>query len=379
MSFKKCNLSQNGFTLIELMIGMLLASIMALGISQFMVGNAQTFKFLDGQARVQESGRFALETLIRSAQMAGYKGCFSTNDEIHKTFLADVPYEFDLTKSLIGYEGETASWDPPIEAVLPKTVSGVDSNLYTADTTPSTTVGPGDGIDTDSILRETDILTVNYINQKKHRLTANMSTSSEDIQVDDTDFDFDVDYMAFIYDCEKGSIFRITGLDGGDIQHTGVVDADGYTNALTRLAQFNTFETDAYVSAIDSYTFYIAPGEAALNPGNTTMSLWRKVGPAAPEELVEGIEDLQIKYGVDTDGDGIPNRYQDAKDVIDFETVLTLRITVVANSVEDVGGLTGPTHKCTADGGSQDCLPGESYDGLLRRTFSQTINLRNRG
>lgn len=375
MSFKKCNLSQSGFTLIELMIGMLLASIMALGISQFMVGNAQTFKFLGGQARVQESGRFALETLIRSAQMAGYKGCFSSNDEIHKTFLADVPYEFDLTNSLLGYEGETASWDPDIEAVLPKTVSGVDSNLYAAGA-----VGPGDGIDTDSILRKTDILTVTYINEKKHRLTANMVTSSEDIPVDDTDFDFAVDYMAFIYDCEKGSIFRITGFTaGGDIQHTDVADADGYTNALTRLAQFNTFETDAYVSAIDSYTFYIAPGEAALNPGNTTMSLWRKIGPAAPEELVEGIEDLQIKYGVDTDGDGIPNRYQDANVVVDFEDVLTLRITVVANSVEDVGGLTGPTHGCTAGGGSQDCLPGETYDGLLRRTFSQTINLRNRG
>ena len=103
------------------------------------------------------------------------------------------------------------------------------------------------------------------------------------------------------------------------------------------------------------------------------------MGPAAPEELVEGIEDLQIKYGVDTDNDDIPNRYLDADSVIDFDDVLTLRITVVANSVEDVGAKSGPTHGCTGSGGSQDCQPGETYDGLLRRAFTQTINLRNRG
>jgi type IV pilus assembly protein PilW len=366
---------EKGFTLIELMIGLALVSIIGLGITQFLVANAQTYKFLGGQSRVQESGRFALETLIRSAQMAGFKGCFSTNDEVHKTFLADIPYEFDLTSSLLGYEGETTAWVPDIEAVLPRTVSTVDTNVYAAGA-----VGPGSGIDTDSILRKTDIFTINYISEKKHRLNVNMPTSAEEVEVDTTDFEFASDYMAYIHDCEKGTIFRVTGFGGGgEIQHNGVIDPDGYTNALLRLAEFNTFETDAYVSAIVSHTFFIAPGEAALNAGNTTMSLWRKVGPAAPEELVEGIEDLQVKYGVDTDGDDVPNRYLDADAVIDFNDVLTLRITVTSNSVEDVGGNTGPTHGCTSAGGAQDCQPGETFDGLLRRAFTQTINLKNRG
>ncbi len=364
---------QKGFTLIELMIGLTLVSIISLGITQFLVANAQTYKFLQGQSRVQESGRFALETLIRSAQMAGFKGCFSTNDEVHKTFLADIPYEFDLTSGLLGYEGESTGWVPNIEIVLPKTISGIDTNVYAAGA-----IGPGLGIDTNSILRKTDIFTVNYISEKKHRLSVNMATSAEDIEVDTTDFEFAIDYMAYIQDCEKGTVFRITGITGdGDIQHSAVVDPDGFTNALTRLAEFNTYETDAYVSAIESHTFYIAPGEAALNAGNTTMSLWRKVGPAAPEELIEGIEDLQIKYGVDTDSDDIPNRYLDADAVIDFDNVLTLRITVTSNSLEDVGGNTAPTHGCTA--GIQDCLSGETFDGLLRRTFTQTIKLKNRG
>lgn len=366
---------EEGFTLIELMIALVLVSIIGLGITQFLVANAQTYKFLAGQSRVQESGRFALETLIRSAQMAGFKGCFSTNDEVHKTFLADIPYEFDLTSPLMGYEGETTAWVPDIEAVLPKTVSAIDTNVYAAGA-----VGPGSGIDTDSILRKTDIFTVTYISEKKHRLSVNMPTSAEEVEVDTTDFEFANDYMAYIHDCEKGTIFRVTGFGaGGEIQHTGLLDPDGYTNALVRLAEFNTFETDAYVSAIVSHTFFVAPGEAALNAGNTTMSLWRKVGPAAPEELVEGIEDLQVKYGVDTDGDDVPNRYLDADAVIDFNDVLTLRITVTSNSVEDVGGNTGPTHGCTSAGGSQDCLPGETFDGLLRRAFTQTINLKNRG
>jgi type IV pilus assembly protein PilW len=370
----RSQVTENGFTLIELMIGLVLVSIIGLGITQFLVANALTYKFLGGQSRVQESGRFALDTLIRSAQMAGFKGCFSNNDDIHKTFLADVPYEFDLTSPLIGYEGENTAWLPNIEAVLPKTIDTVNTNVYAAGA-----VGPGNGIDTDKILRKTDIFTVNYISEKKHRLNLNMPTSAEEVEVDTTDFDFANDYMAYIHDCEKGTIFRVTGIGaGGEIQHSGVIDPDGYTNALLRLAEFNTFETDAYVSAIVSHTFFIAPGESALNDGNNTMSLWRKVGPAAPEEIVEGIEDLQVKYGVDTDGDDIPNRYRDADEVLDFKNVLTLRITITSTSVEDVGGKTAPTHGCTT-GGAQDCLPGETYDGLLRRAFTQTINLKNRG
>ncbi|MFT7243119.1 MAG: type IV pilus assembly protein PilW [Candidatus Azotimanducaceae bacterium] len=366
---------QAGFTIIEAMVGLTLSAIITLGITQVFVANSETYNLLVGQSAMQESGRFALIRLSRSLHSAGYKGCFSSTDEdVYTTFVPDVPYEFDLSRGVVGYEGETSGWNPNIETVLPKTVSGSDTNVYDANGTSA-----GNGINTDGILRGTDIITARHVGSKEHRLAISMPTSNEDVDTVTTDFGFGIDHMALIHDCEKGTIFRVTGFGGGsEVQHADTVDADGYTNSVARLAQFNTFETDAYVSAIETNTYYIAEATGKNNVGQRPMSLWVKSGVAAPAELVEGIEDLQIKYGVDTDSDDVPNRYVDADSIVNFADVVTLRLTVVATSVDDVGAQTTPTHGCLADSGRQYCRAGESIDGVLRRAFTQTVNLRNR-
>ncbi|HIG41727.1 MAG TPA: hypothetical protein EYQ14_14505 [Gammaproteobacteria bacterium] len=371
MKMSGASKQQIGFTIVEMMVGLGLSSIITLGMMQLFVENTRTYHMLSGQSFMQESGRFAIKTLTRSGQMAGYKGCFSKNKEIYKTFLADIPYEFDIATSVRGFEAETTTWLPDIETVLPKTVSNVNSNIYAAGT-----AGPGNGIDTSKILRGTDIVTFNHIHETKHRLAVDMATSGEVVEVENAGFEFGVDHMAFIHDCEKGTVFRVTGFDGTNkVEHDGTVDADGYTNALTRLAEFNTFETDAFVSAIISETYFIMASQSENQFGNKPMSLWRKIGIEAPQEIVNGIEDLQVRYGIDTDNDNIPNKYVDANEVADFGSVLTLRITVVANSVNDVDGGSSPTHGC----GNQYCKPGETTDGLLRRSFTRTVVLKNRG
>lgn len=368
-------ITHRGFTLTELMVGLGLSSVIALGVAQLFVANSQTYQMLNAQTQIQETGRFALGYLVRSAQISGYKGCFSRNDEIYKTFIPAVPYEFDLTRRLIGYEGDSTGWTPDIEVVLPKTVAGVDTNVYVAGIT-----GTGNGINTNSILRGTDIFTVNHISPPGHQLAANLPTSAEPVTTTTVDFDFGTDYLAYIHDCEKASIFRVTNIAVDDsIEHDATVDPDGFTNALVRLAEFNSYETDAFVSAIESHTYFLAPGISANSNGQLPMSLWRKTGVTAPVEIVEGIEDLQLTYGVDTDNDGVPNRYLDADSVLDFDDVLTLRITLVANSINAVGGTSAPTHGCLGSGGRQFCVAGESYDGLIRRAFTRTVSLKNRG
>jgi type IV pilus assembly protein PilW len=374
------NARRNGFTLVEVLIGLALSSIVMLGITQLFVANSRTYNLLAGQSFMQESGRFAVKMITRSGQMAGYKGCFSKNAETHKTFLADIPYEFNIARGVIGFDGEDGgTWSPSIVAVLPQSTvadgNSGDSNIYSAGA-----IGPGNGIDTSMIMTGTDIITFNYIDSKKHRLKVDMVTSDEDIETEDTDYKFGTDYMAFIHDCEKATIFRVTGFDGAlKIEHDATVDPDGYTNALTRLAKFYTFETDAYVSAIVSETYFIGESEGENKTGQHPMSLWRKTGVEAPVEVIEGIEDLQVSYGIDTDNDDVPNKYVDADLVVDFGKVLTLRIEIIANSVDDVNANTAPTYGCLAGGGRQYCRPGEPVDGLLRRSFSRTLVLKNRG
>ncbi len=63
---------QLGFTLIELMISMTLGLMLLLVISTVFVSSRQSFREQEDNARIQESGRFALEIIGRSLKQAGH-------------------------------------------------------------------------------------------------------------------------------------------------------------------------------------------------------------------------------------------------------------------------------------------------------------------
>ena len=72
MAFK-----HSGFTLVEMMIALTLGLVILLVIGTVFVSSNQTFRVQEDNARIQESGRFALEVIGRSIKQAG---------------LADIPF-----------------------------------------------------------------------------------------------------------------------------------------------------------------------------------------------------------------------------------------------------------------------------------------------
>lgn len=75
------------------------------------------------------------------------------------------------------------------------------------------------------------------------------------------------------------------------------------------------------------------------------------------QELVEGIEDLQILYGEDTDDDFVANYYVEAASVTDMAQAISVRFTLIARTLED--NLTDTGARVT-------------------RNFTSTVTLRNR-
>lgn len=69
---------QAGLSLIELMIAVLISCILILGVTQIFGNTTQTDKTNSAIARVQESGRVALEVIGEDARRAGYQGCSSS-------------------------------------------------------------------------------------------------------------------------------------------------------------------------------------------------------------------------------------------------------------------------------------------------------------
>ena len=378
---------QLGVSLIELMIALALGSVVTTGIVSLFVSNSQTYNLLTGQSRMQESARFALEFMGRAVRIAGYRGCFSSSTVytvLDPPAEPMIPYEFDLRNGVDAYEATgVGTWTPALTP-LPTTINSVDTNVWTT----SDGTGTNSGIDTAAIISGTDILTLRGLSQVDARVAQNVPTNyatpgdpAQDVvvQIPAGGLEYADDFIVMIHDCTQGTIFRITGdpVVAGALATLGHsrVDADRGQNTILRLAQSTTYSTDASVTAILTHTFFIAPGAGLNNLGNPPLSLWRKTGLQPPLELVEGVEDLQILFGVDSDSDRVPNQYVRANMVVDFTQVITIRISVTVNSVDSVEATSTPTHGCAV----QDCIDAEAYDGLLRRTFTQTIMMRNSG
>ena len=368
-------LLQRGLSLVELMISLAVGSLITVGIAQLFSANSDTYGVMLGQSRMQESARFALDFISRDVQKAGYRGCFSSNEDLFWTISdpENLPYEFDLRFGIEAHDGAGLNiWSPNLD-VIPD-----DNEGFVANT----------GIDKDAIVSGTDVLTLRNASQPdiEARLAARMPTSAGDIEViaparGEAGLGFAQFDLALIHDCEKATIFHVTDIDTATnapnylIKHS-TAPIDVWRNAQLTLASKNTFDTDAVVGGIETHTYYIAPGAGENNSGDTPLSLWRKSGTSVPVELVEGVEDLQVLFGVSTDADRIPNQYVIANAVVDWKDVTTVRVTVVANTIDDVGGSMTPTHGCSV----QNCYDGEpadGVDGLMRRSFTQTIMLRN--
>jgi type IV pilus assembly protein PilW len=98
------------------------------------------------------------------------------------------------------------------------------------------------------------------------------------------------------------------------------------------------------------------------------------------EELVEGVENMQILYGENTNNDSnnTADRFVPADNVTDWDAVVSVRITLLVMSLED--NLVSVAQPYTYNGVVYNGGTGNGAappDKRLRRVFTTTINLRN--
>ena len=87
------NARQRGISLVEIMVALLLSLFLMGGVIQIYLSSKQTYRTQEGNSRLQENGRFAMEILSRQIRMAGYKT--SAWDQSETAF----PVRFPLRES----------------------------------------------------------------------------------------------------------------------------------------------------------------------------------------------------------------------------------------------------------------------------------------
>jgi type IV pilus assembly protein PilW len=66
------NFIESGFTLIELLVALLIGAIVIAVVGSLFLANTNTFRAVDDESRLQENGRFALQTIARVTRQAGF-------------------------------------------------------------------------------------------------------------------------------------------------------------------------------------------------------------------------------------------------------------------------------------------------------------------
>ncbi|HFC53094.1 MAG TPA: hypothetical protein ENJ43_01525 [Gammaproteobacteria bacterium] len=170
-------------------------------------------------------------------------------------------------------------------------------------------------------------------------------------------------------DCVKARTFTVQGmhLASGELSIYHTPPSWGYPADPNPNSQFNPAYSYLFKGITVSYFIRVRDQDSGV------PVLYRKVGKGAVEELVEGVENMQILYGEDSDGDGIPNQFLKADGISDFGRVVSIRIALLMRSISEKTRRPATTRNFT--------LLGTTFttpeDRHLRKVFDATIQLRN--
>ena len=269
------NSLQRGFSLVELMVALLIGSFLIIGAVSVFVQSRNTYSVSESVARLQENARYALSTLEPDIRLANYWGLMNDAELMTGTATNSPLSGGDVTTACgAGFDIDLAS---PLEG------ENNDYNLACA-------ANPGSSPDPD-FSRTPDTIVV------RRAAEATSAPSGSRLQV---------------YSTRQGAGSQLFN----DSAAPGAPGALVNTPPLGPQAEVRDLVVRAY---------YVSAGSSQ----DGTPSLRRKNlggGVGGPdfidEEILPGVEDMQIQFGIDfgadsnndgviddQDGNGMPDRY----------------------------------------------------------------------
>lgn len=366
-----------GVSLVELMVSLTLGMLLMVVIGNAYVAARQAFRTMDALSRMQENARFIFEAMAYDLRMAGFTGCSYSSSDVANVLNNATDWDKNLFgRPLVGYEEGVSAY--------PGDVAG--------------NVLRGDAL---TVLRASSpeyIVASHNPAAAQFQLTANHAIKQGEILV--------------VTNCSNTAVFQMTNVNSSDtidtiVHNTGAATSPGnYTKGFgIPLGGSSPFVPWAnclappapippYCGDVNGTAYAFAPNPPAPNPRILRLSavtyyirtnsvgepaLYRqKLGASGgdatttAEELVEGVENMQITYGEDTSSDQAVDVYATANAVSNWTNVLSVRVSLVLVSRRDESITTQP-QPYTYNGATTT-----PTDRLIRKIVTSTISLRNR-
>ncbi|MEO0574910.1 MAG: PilW family protein [Pseudomonadota bacterium] len=348
--------TQRGYTLIELMIALTIGAFLTGGLLQLYIGSKRSYNVQNVLGELQEVGRYSLTSMVSDIRMAGFMGCGASAGVVNVLNGATANWEINAETALRGFEGGVSTFPADFSGDV---IAGTDAITILR-------AVPDDA----------------YVVQSHVPATATITLkNAHDLQQSE---------VLAITDCLNTSVFQMTNANAASTATTVVHDNTGTTpgnctrglgsplDCATTAGTAYQYDTDAFVMRIISRAYYIGTGASGRN-ALFRLDTNNNGALGAPIELAEGVQDMQLVYGVDSDGDGAVDAYQraDSLTAATWGNVLSVQVNVLVES-EDDRLSDAPQSYVLFDGTVASATPVVPTDNRLRRVYSSTTTVRNR-
>lgn len=318
--------TETGLALVELLIAMGLGAFLSAVMSNAFLASQRAAFYDEQTARMQENGRYALRLLSSELSAAGFFGGAASLEGLAAQTLAgdcaEERWALDVQVPL-----QWVNDSQPNE--MPQTVDDV---VYTC-------------LDPETIIESTDLLAI--------KRTASAASARGGV-------------VAPGLTRSSGEIWYLIVNEG-----LAVAWEKHRPRDLRALAASNT-QLD-YWEAI-ARIFFIRSYSQDKRDSIPSLCMETLAGNSMTARcLVEGVENLQLEFGLDTNADGVANRYTHAPNVNELHAIVSARVHLLIRSVARIPGYRDD--KSYRLGNTVVEAPMDAY---LRRVYSATVILGNR-
>ncbi|MFK0571727.1 PilW family protein [Endozoicomonas sp.] len=344
---------EKGFSLVEMMVALALGLVLFTGVAHLVLASGRSWALQNELSRIQENARLAQDILSLNISTVGYTGCpaQASQANVLYTVTDNRQWMMHFDKGILGIPSGSS-------------VKGqLDSNAIS------------------------EAIVVHRIDSDQADLVTGHNTGTATLTLANSHGYDEGDLLALISaDCRQISVF-IAGAGSGSktITHPSSGSGSLYNCSSQLQGHFNCHTSavgssnfnhqGSTLAPLRSYAFY-------LRTSNGVPTLYRKLAGAYAsgnsinaEALVEGIESLNIRYGLDSDNDGVANQYLLASEIDlysdDWLNVISIKLELLVRSFNEVA----PQAQAYFFAG-QRVVPDDLF---VRRSFMKTIKLRNRG
>ncbi len=325
---------QSGVSLVELMVAVTISLLVLTALGAVFLSTTQSRNEMQKSTQQQESGRYASELIADNVKMAGYLAEFDSTPLITPATLPD----------------PCATTRADLLAAMPLHVQGVNDISGALGCTPDVKTG-------------TDVLVV--------RRASTCAVGADGCDV----------FLSGAYHFQASLCTPNDG-SGAELAHAVNSDADyaayhfafsdtkaDFTRRKTSCSTTDYAEIHRYLVHI----YYVANNNQTGDGIPTLKRAELGAGTFNVVPLVDGIENMQIQYGVDSNNDGVANSYTSSPtSTADWRNTMAVSVHLLARNTTSTQGYSD-TRSYTLG----DKSVAATNDGYKRHVYSTTIQIVN--